>query len=249
MSPILIMVVVPSLFARPITNVRCRLGMAIRAAFALGLHREETLCIFTPADQLVRRNLLRSLFILDRFLAASLGRPTTIRESDCSGTTLSSTETSSSVVEHETFPKAAGLEASTSSCHVIGIVLEDIYSKRKVSTRLAEEILDDCMSWSDDLNPKLHWRQASSTDASQGIAVLHVNLLHYHSIILLTRPFLLFLIRERHQNDGLNSAKPIRGSKMQSLAKSCVVTSCQSIELLHTALQCGYLPRRNPFVM
>ncbi|KAH8663530.1 fungal-specific transcription factor domain-containing protein [Tricladium varicosporioides] len=222
-------------------------GMAIRFAFALGLHREETLCIFTSTDQLVRRNLLRSLFILDRFLAASLGRPTSIRESDCSGTTLSSTEISSSIEKHETIPKAASLEASTSSCHVIGIVLEDIYSKRKVSTRLAEEILEGCKNWPDGVNPKPHRQQADPIDPSEGIAVLHVSLLHYHSIILLTRPFLLFLIREKHQNDNLNCAKPNDGSKMRGLAESCVVASCQSIELLHRALQGGYVPRRNPF--
>lgn len=66
--------------------------MAVRSAFALGLHRDETMRIFSNNEQAVRRNLWRSLFVLDRFLAASLGRPTAIRESDCSGPTLQTGE-------------------------------------------------------------------------------------------------------------------------------------------------------------
>lgn len=42
-------------------------GMAVRSAFALGLHREETLVIFNTEEQTLRRNLWRSLFVLDRF--------------------------------------------------------------------------------------------------------------------------------------------------------------------------------------
>lgn len=64
--------------------------MAVRTAFALGLHREETLSIslFTDAEQAERRNLWRTLFILDRIISTSLGRPTAIRESDSSGNIL-----------------------------------------------------------------------------------------------------------------------------------------------------------------
>lgn len=42
-------------------------GMAVRSAFALGLHREEPMVIFSAEEQTLRRNLWRSLFILDRF--------------------------------------------------------------------------------------------------------------------------------------------------------------------------------------
>ena len=128
--------------------VMCRLemanripGMAVRSAFALGLHREETMCIFSGAEQMVRRNLWRSLYVLDRFLSASLGRPTSIRESDCSGDTLTTGE--KPPFPQAPFPTAAnagftgtlGLEASVRSCHVIGVILDKVYSQRKISTK------------------------------------------------------------------------------------------------------------------
>jgi hypothetical protein len=127
--------------------------MAVRSAFALGLHREENMCIFSGAEQMGRRNLLRSLFVLDRFLSASLGRPTAIRESDCSGDTLATGEKPPfprapfPTPANAGFTGALGLEASVHSCHLIGIILEKVYSKRKISTNLAQDIADRCKVW------------------------------------------------------------------------------------------------------
>ncbi len=92
--------------------------MAVRSAFALGLHREETMCIFGGAEQSVRRNLWRTLFVLDRFLATSLGRPTAIRESDCSGTTLLTGERAP--FPQAPFPTVAN--ASFTSPNAVGLV-------------------------------------------------------------------------------------------------------------------------------
>ncbi len=231
-------------------------GMAVRSAFALGLHREETMCIFSGAEQMVRRNLWRSLYVLDRFLSASLGRPTSIRESDCSGNTLTTGE--KPPFPQAPFPTPAnagftgtlGLEASVRSCHVIGVILEKVYSQRKISTKLAQEIADHCKGWPKALDPSLHWRQANSANPTQGIAILHSNLFYCHSIVLLTRPFFLFLINRLHQErrgTGLRSQR--LGTRMEKFGEACVVASCHSIVLVRNALEGRYLPHRNPFVL
>lgn len=222
--------------------------MAIRSAFALGLHREETLCIFSSAEQSVRRNLWRSLFVLDRFLSVSLGRPTAIRESDCSGTSLATERTPFSA-ENDHFINSVGLEASVRSCHVIGVILDKVYSKRKISTRLAQEIADTCKDWPANLDRRLHWRQASRADPDQGIAILHVNLMYCHSIVLLCRPFFLFLMNKRFQQikEGYRPQK--FSSKMERFAEACVIASNHSVALVQNALEGKYLPHRNPFVM
>jgi hypothetical protein len=230
-------------------------GMAVRSAFALGLHREETMCIFSGAEQMVRRNLWRSLYVLDRFLSASLGRPTSIRESDCSGDTLTTGE--KPPFPQAPFPTAAnagftgtlGLEASVRSCHVIGVILDKVYSQRKISTKLAQEIADHCKGWPKALDPSLHWRQANSADPTQGIAILHVNLLYCHSIILLTRPFFLFLMNKLHQErKGTGQRLQRRGTRMEKFGEACVVASCHSIVLVQNAHEGRYLPR-DPFVL
>ncbi|KAI9891116.1 MAG: hypothetical protein M1814_003315 [Vezdaea aestivalis] len=224
-------------------------GMAVRYAFALGLHREETFVIFSPADQLMRRNVWRSLFVMDRLLSATLGRPTAIHESDCSGNTL---QCSSKPL----FPQAAdpsqshvlGLEAAVRSSHAIGDILRRIYQRRRISTRLAQEIADACKKWPEALAPILHWGQAAGATQSQGVAILHVNLLYCHSIILLTRPFFLNVFSNATQRSAAGESRQPFGARMEKFAEACVIAGTHSIGIVRTAWVAGVVSRRNPFV-
>ncbi|KAH8800615.1 fungal-specific transcription factor domain-containing protein [Xylogone sp. PMI_703] len=183
-------------------------GMAVRSAFALGLHKEETLLIFSPPDQIVRRNLWRTLFILDRFLSASLGRPTAIHEDDYSESLLTAHEKLSHQEQDKlsaaTYIRATdspGLQACVRTCHIVGRILQKVYSNGKISTKLAQEIAEQCKGWEQALDPTLRSCQLEVANASQGIAILHANMFYYHSIILLTRPFFVFLLsQEREEN-------------------------------------------------
>jgi hypothetical protein len=232
---------VSTLFFKRPTAADTVSGMALRSAFALGLHRAETMVLFSPSEQLVRRNLWRSLYILDRFLSASLGRPTAIRDSDCSGDILTSRGKTMDGV---------GLEAAVNSCHTVGVILEKVYSQRKVSGKLGQDIADHCKGWPQALDPCLHHSRANPSNPAQGIAILHVNLFHYHSIMLLTRPFFLFTMNKEEQMRRETGQKPVReGTRTDRFGEACVSASCQSIVLVQNALRGGYLPRRNPFVM
>ncbi|KAF5639846.1 transcriptional regulatory [Fusarium sp. NRRL 52700] len=67
-------------------------GRAVRAAYALGIHRghESEISQFPANEDLrvLRRNVWRSLFVLDRFLAATLGRPFAISDNEYSESSL-----------------------------------------------------------------------------------------------------------------------------------------------------------------
>ena len=236
----------------------------MRSAFALGLHREETLVVFNSDGSAVRRNLWRSLFVIDRFLSTSLGRPTAISEEDCSGEALKSpdragepTRAAASMVNFTAAnlnlsPSSVGLDAAVHSCHVIGDTLTKAYSKRRISTRVAQQIADKHKRWPSALHPTLHWKQAlnKGTNAAQGIAILHVNLLYCHSIILLSRPFFLYLLTkvEKERSHGGQPASRI-SPRMEKFCEACVQASYHSIVLAHIAFKNNYLPQRNPFVL
>lgn len=237
------------------------LGMAARSAQALGLHREETMVIFSPEEQGARRNLWRSLFVMDRLLSCSLGRPTAISEDDCSGDTLRPAEPPP---EHSFTPNcntnatfsetgACALEAAVRSCSAIGLILRKVYQKRKISTRLAQEIADICKTWPRALPPILHWRQAASASPSQGVAILHVNLFYCHSIILLTRPFFLYILNSETQRQVSQAATGNRAPRpylrMEKFSEACVIASTHTILLVQNAFDAGYLSRRNPAVI
>ncbi|KAI9794548.1 MAG: hypothetical protein M1816_004435 [Peltula sp. TS41687] len=228
-------------------------GMAVRSAFALGLHREETMVLYPLEERDMRRNLWRSLFVFDRFLSASMGRPMVISEDDCSEDILKGPEPSTNPVEDAYADiSVMGLLASVKSAQIIGDILRRIYQKRKTSTRLAQEIADACKILPTTLAPVLHWRQAASSSPAQGIAILHVNLLYYHAIILLTRPFFLFVLHAEVNKIGKGPEhhRPRRTARrMERFVEACVVSSTHSITLIHDAYSGGYLPQRNPFVI
>ena len=236
--------------------------MAIRSGYSLGLHSEETLVIFQPDMQAARRMLWRSLFILDRFLAASLGRPLAITEDESLGELLNaSTPASISMTgkSHLTSNQTCdtGTAAAVRSCHVVGIILKKVYRQRKISTRLAQELADECIQWPQTLSPALHWRQASPNNVRQSMAILHTNLVYCHSIILLTRPFFLYLLSFEIQRTRLSPTSSYpqaewaqqfeqKSRKIRKFSNACVVASNHTVALVQDAYEGGYLPQQNP---
>ena len=224
--------------------------MAVRTAYTLGLHREETMVVFPAEQQIARRNLWRSLFVLDRFLSASLGRPMAIADEECSEEVLNPASSlySAPQLEYHQYCKA-GLEAAVRSCHVVGIILKKVYLQRKISTNIAQELADQCKSWPENLSPSLHWRQASRQNRRQAIAILHSNEVYCHSIILLTRPFFLHLLSAEIQQTCFGAGQwPQRSrGRMERFSDACLTASTHTIALVQNAYQGQYLPRLNPF--
>ncbi|CAF9927960.1 MAG: hypothetical protein ALECFALPRED_003918 [Alectoria fallacina] len=227
------------------------IGMAVRTAYTLGLHREETLVVFPAEQQSARRNLWRSLFILDRFISASLGRPMAIADEECSGEVLNPSSSLYSAPQLDPHQYCrAGLEAAVRSCHVVGVILKKVYLQRKISTRLAQDLADQCKSWPENLSPALHWRQASRQDRRQAIAILHSNQVYCHSIILLTRPFFLYLLSAEIQQTRLGASQQPQRSRgrMEKFSDACLIASTHTVALVQNAYEGQYLPKINPFV-
>ncbi|GAW19142.1 hypothetical protein ANO14919_086260 [Xylariales sp. No.14919] len=229
-------------------------GMAIRSAFALGLHREESLEVFQLEERLVRKSLWKTLFILDRFLSACLGRPTAISEEDCSNSAFETPETAttSPVGMCTEATHSAALNAAFKSCQVIGMTLKRVYSKRKISTVVGQEIAAHLETWNRELPQSLHWRRLidGPIDSGHGIAILHINILHCHSVMLLTRPFFLCLLNKCAVGLAGSNSKPSRPShKMENFAQTCVEASQHILVLAQAVLDDKYLPQCNPFVI
>ncbi|KAK3322503.1 fungal-specific transcription factor domain-containing protein [Apodospora peruviana] len=233
------------------------LGMAIRSAYSLGLHREETMndFIFTTEQMKIRRNLWKTLFILDRFLAASLGRPTAISEDDCtckiipdkdeSIPCLADGETDIDVIH------TMSLDACVRSCHVIGDTLA-VFSKRKISTTGVQRIAGESKDLRQAAQTGLFSRLANKvpTGAAQCIATLHVHLLSLHSLILLTRQlFIMHNWKLQEQRTGLKKQYTIRESPMAKYSEACVIASYHTLRLVQRAREANYLPQRNPFII
>src|SRR6266699_862778 len=201
--------------------------MAVRSAFALGLHREETMVMFRDSKLALRCNLWRSLFVLDRFLAASLGRPTAISEDDCSEDALKAPVAPGiEFVDASTnLAHTQGVDAAVRGCRVVGVILKKVYAQRRVLTKIAQDIVKQCTAWHRKLHATLDWRQPLSAPVTpgHGIAILHANLLYCHSVILLTRPFFLHVVQSGRVHNGRPA--PRLSSRMEKFSEVCVSAS------------------------
>ncbi|KAI5465574.1 fungal-specific transcription factor domain-containing protein [Mariannaea sp. PMI_226] len=231
------------------------LSMAVQTGYVLGLHKaNETDMVFEkgqPQLNFQRRIVWRSLFVLDRFLAMSLGRPLAISEDDCSDDSLEAPKVrrcSARKLRQEQILSTHGIDSGIQASRIIGQTLKKIYSKGKISTKVAEDIARDCKRWAQDLHPGLDISTLSNEEISKayGAAILQVRLLGYHAIILLTRPFLLHLIIKA---DASNASMPGQHSWMKQFSETCVTTSTYTIQLAHMVLNSNCLPCRNPFVI
>lgn len=216
------------------------LGTAVRAALALGLHRADGVMTTMEDDQMVvKSNVWKSLLVLDSFLAASLGLPTEMTEEcpkDFAGSSGAEANHSSS------------LNAAVQTSRLIGRVLKQVYSRSRVSTGLAQDILNDFEQEPIDVSPVFDvLNTAVCTD--QGIAALQLQLLDQHAIILLTRPFfvcsLMSLLR---QQDALPESHTL-GPRMTALSEACLAASAHTVVLIRATHEAKLLSRRDPFVL
>jgi Fungal specific transcription factor domain len=212
------------------------LGIAVRAAYALGLHRRAVSYLFNRNDCRTRERLWKVIRILDLFLSASLGRPP------------STFETRNTNAKDE-------YSASASLCSIFETILIEVYSKRMVSTRAVEDISRSHREWTKRLNEGLSVDGIQPTDSladgkQPNIGLYHLKEAYYWTIVLLTRPFLIdrvasLLAATTHETmEVLNET-----SSNQALVDACVDSSVRTIELLGGLNAYEKIPKRLPFVV
>lgn len=203
-----------------------------------------------PQLTLHRQKLWQSIYILDCFLASSLGRPNHI-----------SCETASEICStRDSSPVSEGNDViyTLRASKIVGQILSRIYHKRKASRSVAYQLSLRFSEWLQKLPPDLHWRMltAPKQDAALTLNRLHTNLSWFHGIIILTRPFFL------HQISSQNADKPVSDQNVPDARtdkqapeqtfcfdSACVRAALQSVTAVDDVFTTGILPRRNPFVM
>jgi hypothetical protein len=252
--------------------------MAIRLAYALGIHKEETLSIFDPTEQDIRyelllpsekrrneltllsRKLWQSLYIMDCFLSSSLGRPNAISCACVSELCPPTSLTQPNDDNHQ----LNGLLASINVSKITGEILSRVYQKRKAVRSISYALSLQFSDWMKALPMKLHWRQISldPRDPVLTLKRLHINLIYFHGILLLTRPFLLYQISlqlKRDSNQPTELAPELQEQSGHSWSGepeqvfcfhgACVRSAIHTINAVHAAFTSEALPRRDPFVM
>ncbi|KAL8419937.1 hypothetical protein RB594_002915 [Gaeumannomyces avenae] len=228
------------------------IGRAGWLAQLLGMHREEHLLMryddmmkngrpwsFNPSTGRLRRNIWRSLLVLDRFVAAQLGRPPVV--SDC---------TVFPAPPEDTEGDQTSLPPVVRGVNLLSMILSKIYAMPETSAATAAEIATHIHGWPSVSAIIVNHDAAVPPPATPAeerrlaMHLVHGKLLKLHCVNLLGRPFVLF---DAHYK-GSYEAHPLAGGG-EVFPRNAIEASYVAISVVLGALRNGLLPRRNPFVV
>lgn len=220
------------------------LGIAVRAAYALGLHRREVASTCSESEYEARERLWKVIRILDLFMSASLGRPPATSETR-------NTEPDNS---HR-------YSTSLDLCVVFEKLLIDVYSARMVSTDAIANIGGHHRRWA----ARFHLGLETDRVPQHGVpgnpdtptvGMVHVKEAYYWTIMLLTRPFLtesIQLFSESTASAPWSTSQGLEACTTASsnsvLVYACVNSAIRTVELLTPLLNFADTPKRLPVVI
>ncbi|KIX01252.1 uncharacterized protein Z518_08977 [Rhinocladiella mackenziei CBS 650.93] len=216
------------------------LGIAVRAAYALGLHSKEVASLFPRDEYRAGERLWKVIRILDLFMSASLGRPP------------STTETRDTQVDDEDYSPSNDL------CAIFEKVLTDVYSRRMISTDTLSNISALQRTWASRFprglaTDRIDQLEHGPERLTPNISLLHVKEAYYWTIILLTRPCLTECITSHVRSTASNQtaySKPCIDSDPKAvIVHACIDAAIRTVELLRVLLGANAIPKRLPFVI
>ncbi|KAF5026480.1 hypothetical protein F66182_1467 [Fusarium sp. NRRL 66182] len=213
------------------------LGMGVRAAYAVGLHRHDISSLFSPNEGRAREQLWKGIRTLDLFMSASLGRP----------------------------PSTSELRDTTnldnySACNDLSMIFEsilnDVYAKRMISPEILERISKHLRRWTAQCSKGLVGDGIEQEDLVRdqngheqpNIGLIHLKLTGHWTIMLLSLPFLHKAVSQ-HVED---TEKPLHeiakrpSSSNQALVYSCLESAVRAVDLLQDLVRTGTISKRLP---
>jgi hypothetical protein len=225
------------------------LGIALRAAYAVGIHRKDANALFCGRERRARERVWKSLRMMDLFLSASLGRPpaTSDYDYDIREDALVSVEP-----QHHLTAGQQLSAAVISLCRIFERILTDVYMKQVISINVAETISNQHRAWVRTLPAilKTQSERLENKSMENSLAAAHVFGSYYWSIILLTRPFLIYRVAQYVKGKLDSSSETRNGSSRISLfADACVYSALRGLDVVDDLSHHTSLPRRLPFLI
>ncbi|KAH6692183.1 fungal-specific transcription factor domain-containing protein [Plectosphaerella plurivora] len=219
-------------------------GIAVRAAYSIGIHRTEINARFGGEIQRQRDRLWKSLRVLDLFLSTSMGRPPATSDVDCTVPYTSVDEDS---------PESFNLlNASVQIFLISEEIVVEVYSRKKISYQLTEGISRRLRDWS------LRWLHKlkqiissapSEGDVSKASGACQVLSSYYYAVILVSRPFLMYELHRRLSSTLLSSNKNGLPSGKSKLADACIDSATFMVEAVTELIDKGYLQGHMPLIV
>lgn len=212
------------------------LGMAIRLAQGLGLHRKVINEKFDTRYNVHRRRLWMTLFICDRISSINLGRPLGINEYEWDD--LGTIEHLQDPVENLHFRCQYAL---SQVCAINGKIVENLYQVGAIRLRGASDLASELKAWSQnlpvDLNLKTTFRKITEPDElSVNYPLVLMHLSQFYGIMLLCKPFFMHVLMRRLQPD---SSEVKNLDFYRHFCGAAIKSAFLTINLISTFLDCN----------
>ena len=241
----------------------CFIALAARTAYAIGLHRTEVNASFgesmhqkrfvlhntarifqaTMADTKNRDRIWKSLRVVDQFISNLLGRPPSTSDVDCTVKYIT--------LRHDV--DIHMLDASVQIFMIIERVVVEVYSRKRISLRIASYVSHQLKGWAANwLSPlnNVIIGSASNIKARQTVVGACQTLCtYYYGIMLLTRPFLIYELYEYLGASMRTSSSKNDHLEKEKFADAALDAAVAFVDMLDRVIDTGKLPRRSPTIV
>lgn len=219
-------------------------GIAVRAAYSIGVHRTEVNSRFGPETHRQRDRLWKSLRIVDLFLSTSMGRPPSTSDVDCTVCYRQVDDDGHEILDI--------LNASVQIFLIIEGIVVEVYSRRKISLQLTEgisrQLRDFSGRWLHQLKGVVS--SPSAEDSAEVNGACQVLASYYYAVMLVSRPFLMYELYRRlspepstvYGRAGLMSGK-------SKLADACIDAASLMVDQILDLIEKGFVPGRRPVLV
>ncbi|CAM1504547.1 Fc.00g021380.m01.CDS01 [Cosmosporella sp. VM-42] len=220
-------------------------GIAVRAAYSIGIHRTEVNARFGLEVGRQRDRLWKSLRVVDLFLSTSMGRPPATSDVDCTVPYKAVGEDGSEIFDL--------LNSSVQIFLILEGVVTEIYSRRKISLQLTEGVSLQLRDWS------LRWLKPlkgvitaqENQDQAQIAGACQILSTYYYAVMLVSRPFLMYELCRR-LSDGSSTASTNTSaltSGKSKLADACIDAASLMVDPILGLIERGVLTGRVPLLV
>ncbi|EUC33930.1 hypothetical protein COCCADRAFT_36289 [Bipolaris zeicola 26-R-13] len=215
------------------------MGASVQMAFSLGLHRDQVDESATALDREQHRRIWWTLFQLDQEISSRGGCPTIVDERFTKVTTPMPSERA---VYPGLYTPLSWMATSVSLCRLRREVIQAVYMERSSNSISFSTISNSLLllqKWHRQVPAHLKTDVPAPPTYRRAIAVLHLQ--YWSTTILLTRPFLLYLVIKY---GSLVSSKKIWFERM---GKTCIDAAQKSIAILKQMATDGVLSSLTAF--
>lgn len=229
------------------------LGLAVQAAYSIGIHRQEANATFGEEDKKFRERVWKTLRVCDIFLSATMGRPSTTSHVACN-VDLDSSANMTNLGEGYVRLEHRQASAITRLCLIFEQILCVVYSMHGLSLRSAKSISERHRKWTVDFSETSKADSLSpGTDHDIDPAIVFGSatlLMAYHySIILLTRPFLTLHVKTRVDQKSSQTQAKRDHMDVTTYSDACVSSAIKIIDLAYEFSSKPLSPNRSPLLL